>query len=320
MAKTDSPLKQFVTTFIGDFATWVLGSQVVEATTRTIELSRSQERLKSDQIFFVRLANGEEVILHIEFQGRSTARPMSLRMLEYITLLILEYPNKRIHSVVIYVGEGVGQKDTGVHQVPRADSRAVMQWHYDVLRLWEMDATDLLALGKPELLPLIGQTRIEKPEQVIPQLVQQLQQVQDAERRRNLIISLLALTDRKGIMEMVKQMIQEEGLLLDTPFLLEIRQEGREEGREEGIEEGREEGILSTLRTATLETLTTRFALSEEEIQQLKASLEARKDETSLHTLFKQALVVPHTAAFRELLEAAAHASEAATDDATLDA
>ena len=44
-----------------------------------------------DQVFRVVLADGRQVILHIEFQGRRSYSPMPWRMLEYISRLAQTY-------------------------------------------------------------------------------------------------------------------------------------------------------------------------------------------------------------------------------------
>ena len=43
------------------------------------------------------------------------------------------------------------------------DSGLTLAWRYRVIRLWLMPAEELLALGRPALLTLIGQTRIAEP-------------------------------------------------------------------------------------------------------------------------------------------------------------
>ena len=79
MASTDSPFKRLVSTFITNFATWLLKAQVREARSLNIELPG--ETLAVDQVFRVVLADGPQVILHIEFQGRRSHPPMPWRML-----------------------------------------------------------------------------------------------------------------------------------------------------------------------------------------------------------------------------------------------
>jgi len=43
------------------------------------------------------------------------------------------------------------------------DSGLTPAWRYRMIRLWLIPAEELLALGRSELLTLIGQTRIAEP-------------------------------------------------------------------------------------------------------------------------------------------------------------
>ena len=105
MADTDSPLKQLVSAFITDFAAWLLQAEVRAAHPLNVELPA--ETLAADQVFQVTLADGRTLVLHIEFQGRTSHAPMEWRMLEYIVRLAHTY-RLDLWSVVIYVGRGAG--------------------------------------------------------------------------------------------------------------------------------------------------------------------------------------------------------------------
>ena len=61
MATTDSPLKRLVTTFINDFAVWLLKSEVALVTPHNIELYALSDPIRADQIFTVSLADGRSV-------------------------------------------------------------------------------------------------------------------------------------------------------------------------------------------------------------------------------------------------------------------
>ncbi|PDW00640.1 hypothetical protein [Candidatus Viridilinea mediisalina] len=109
MAKTDNPLKRLVNLAANDVAAWLLERPVREATTRSSNLVPPAQALDSDLVFFVTLEDGSEEILHLEFQGRGSDRPMPIRMLEYRTRLAATYPDMPVTSVVWYVGgAGVG--------------------------------------------------------------------------------------------------------------------------------------------------------------------------------------------------------------------
>ena len=86
-------------------------------------------------------------------------------------------------SAVIYVGERAGIHDTGDYRLLCADGSLSLAWRYRVIRLWAMQAEELLALGRPALLPLIGQTHIASPAKIIPQVVATIGQVEDFGQR-----------------------------------------------------------------------------------------------------------------------------------------
>ncbi len=74
MAETDSLLKRLVSTFVLDFAAWLLGTAV--QTVRPLPSELPAGTVAVDQVFLVTLADGREVLLHIEFQGRRSPTPM----------------------------------------------------------------------------------------------------------------------------------------------------------------------------------------------------------------------------------------------------
>jgi predicted transposase YdaD len=67
MAATDHPLKRLVSLFIHDFAAWLLHSPVRAARPLNVELPANT--IATDQVFRVTLADGRDLVLHIEFQG-----------------------------------------------------------------------------------------------------------------------------------------------------------------------------------------------------------------------------------------------------------
>jgi predicted transposase YdaD len=89
---------------------------------------------------------------------------------------------------------------------------------------------------------------------------------------------------------MVERLIDREELLLDTPFLRRLRQEGRQEGREEGRQEGRQEGLLAARRRSILDVLVVRFDPPVSVYQQIERQLETITDETLLTQLLAAAI------------------------------
>jgi predicted transposase YdaD len=77
----DALLKQLVDDFAPDFAAWLLDSEVESIAPLTLDLPA--ETLATDTLFCVWLPDGRSILLHIEFQGRRSHRPMPERMLDY---------------------------------------------------------------------------------------------------------------------------------------------------------------------------------------------------------------------------------------------
>jgi predicted transposase YdaD len=302
MAKTDNPLKQLVTAFIHDFAAWLIGVEVQEAVPRPVELPTSLDPIQSDQVFHVTLADGRTVILHIEFQARSTHKPMPLRVHDYMVRLSDVYRDMEIFHVVFYVGQGAGRHDTGEHQLFAPDGSVRLAWRYQVIRLWEMEAEQLLALGRPALLALVGQTRIAQPDVVLPQVIETFKTVTDREQQYRLLSAFVALISDEEVLTMVEKLMEDEELLIDTPFLRRLRK-SREEGREEGIEEGLHKGALQMLRRTILDTLQVRFSPPADQMEELTRALDQVGEEPPLRVLFRAALQAEHLAAFQTALE-----------------
>ena len=54
--------------------------------------------VRTDTVFRVTLADGRVILLHVEFQGRRSERPMPLRMLDYISRLTQQEQGKAIYA------------------------------------------------------------------------------------------------------------------------------------------------------------------------------------------------------------------------------
>ena len=207
MADLDSPLKQLVSAFITDFAAWLLHADVREAHPLNVELPGGT--LVTDQLFLVTLADGRTHVLHIEFQGRVSHQPMKWRMLEYMARLASTH-HLDVWSAVLYVGRGAGLDDTGSYQLTGPDGAVTLSWHYQVVRLWAMPAEELVAVGRPALLALVGQTHIERPDVLLPQIVTHIRNVSDAEMRGRLLTALVALISQEEMIAMVERLLEED--------------------------------------------------------------------------------------------------------------
>jgi hypothetical protein len=145
----------------------------------TVELPA--ESIRADIVFRVQRQGGMTVVLHIEFQGRTSRPRMPWRMLDYVVRLAQEH-RLPIHSAVLYLDQGAGSQDTGRHEHLGADGSVMLAWSYQVVHLWQMRAEELLALGRRSLLPLVGLTKIERPTETMTQVVAAIRAEPDTER------------------------------------------------------------------------------------------------------------------------------------------
>ncbi|MCX6046632.1 MAG: hypothetical protein NT075_16125 [Chloroflexi bacterium] len=292
MAETDNPLKRLIDSAIFDFASWLLDAEVQTVDAMNIELLA--ELVRVDQLFRVTLQDGRTTLLHIEFQGKSTHRPMKWRMLEYMTRIADVEQGLDLLSVVFYVGAGAGASDRGNYQVNSPDGSASIKWQYRVIHLWKMQAQDLLALQRPGLLPLVGQTQIDNPQAVLPRVVDQLTQIEDEELKRRLLNSLLALVEDKELSIMIEKLVEEEGLLMDTPYLQRVREKGREEGHQAALKETRRQDILNAL--------VLRFDPAASVYREIEKNVISVNSDDSLARLFTAIIQAPTLADFQEIL------------------
>jgi predicted transposase YdaD len=248
MADTDNLLKRLVSMFVVDFASWLLGTPVRTAQALPSELPGTTAI--ADQVFQITLADGRDLLFHLEFQGRRSHLPMPWRMLDYMPRLAAQH-RLAMENVVLYVGRGAGADDSGVHEVVGLDGSPVLAWRYRVVRLWQLRAEELLATGQVAPLVLIGQTQITTPKETLAAVVARMRQVAAGEHRVQLLAALVALLPAEEMVKMVENLLAEEDLLeeLDLPYLRRLREKALTEGRAEGLRAGEAGILLRLLRT-----------------------------------------------------------------------
>ncbi|MBE2197084.1 MAG: Rpn family recombination-promoting nuclease/putative transposase, partial [Anaerolinea sp.] len=236
MSETDNPLKLLIAEFAPAFAAWLLGLPVQSV--RPLNVEFPSRPLRSDLLFEVLTRQGQKHLLHVELQGRRSHQPMPYRTLEYMSqTAVREIPlplgpgAPRLHSVVLYVGEGAGREDNGRYTIHGLADEISLHWQYQVIRLWETPAASLLQLEQPALAALIGQTRMQQPEVELPRALQAIRSVADEVARQRLLTALVTLLPTEEVTQMVEKLLEEsEVLLLDTPYLRRMRELGWQEG------------------------------------------------------------------------------------------
>ena len=293
MAEIDNPLKMLITDFSPAFAAWLLGRPIQSVQPLNVEFPANP--LQSDLLFEVIDQQSRKLLLHIELQGRRSHKPMPFRQLEYMTQTVvrelglpLGLASPRLHSVVMYVGGGSGRDDTGHYVVYGVTDTTSLSWQYQVIRLWEMSATQLLAIGQgePALLALLGQTKLEEPEQILPQALARLRQIENPVEKGRILTALVSLLRGEEVITMVERLLEtSDELLLDTPYLQRIRRLGREEGVQIGRQEGLLVGQEIGLRQAILSGVLRKFDLLATDYKQLEQYLDQIRQPAALQQI-----------------------------------
>lgn len=158
-------------------------------------------------------------------------------------------------------------------------------WILCISKAW-LVPEELLAVGRPALLALVGQTHSERPEVLLPQVVAHMRNVPDVEVRGRLLTALVALMSEEKMIAMVERLLEDDGLLLDTPFLRRLRAEG----------------ALMARRQSILDALRLRFDPPVSVYQQLERYLETITDEAQLEKLFAVAVRGENVADFQAVM------------------
>jgi predicted transposase YdaD len=277
----DAILKQLVADDALTFAAWLLNTAVDAVEPLTVELPG--EPIRADTVFRVQRHDATSIVLHIEFQGRTSRPPMPWRMLDYMARLAQEY-RLPIHSAVLYLDQGAGSQDTGQHEHLGADGSVVLAWSYQVVHLWRMRAEDLLGLGRRSLLPLVGLTRIERPAETMPQVLAAIQAESDMERQLRLLRQMIDLLPDKEVLTMTEKLLSAENLaeLKRFPALWRDYQEA----------------IAQQARADILEVLAARFDPPISEYHKVEQALAVIDNAARLRDLLRHALRVSDLAEF----------------------
>ncbi|HID98819.1 MAG TPA: hypothetical protein EYP59_00825 [Thiotrichaceae bacterium] len=102
---------------------------------------------------------------------------------------------------------------------------------------------------------------------------------------------------------MLERVIEEEGLLLDTPMMRRLRSQGHEEAFESGLEKGK----LDKSRQNLLKTVDLRFDPTVSIHQDISEQLERIDSGAILDSLFTAALQCQTIADFKTRLNSARH-------------
>ncbi|HTI13685.1 MAG TPA: hypothetical protein VL461_03815 [Dictyobacter sp.] len=233
MGSWDGKVKRLVGEAPQDFVSWLVKGGIY--------VSDASPELQSRNIHADILLNvdigAQEALLHIEFQRRSD-RDMAWRLWEYNVLATCQL-RVPVLSYIIYLKEDKGTVSSPF--VAAEADQLVHQFHFGVIRLWDIPTESFFASDRKGLLPLAVLSRDGKNRDVVERIIDglYLDGVEPMSELLSLTYGLAALTfdgeHDQGWLRRRFSML--EDILMDTWAYKELMQRGEEKGIEKGIEQ-----------------------------------------------------------------------------------
>ncbi|MFM6059450.1 MAG: Rpn family recombination-promoting nuclease/putative transposase [Microcystis aeruginosa] len=268
----DNVCKFLAENYSRDFAQWLLGEPISFTQLSPSELSL--EPIRADALI---LLESDQIILHLEFQTNPDPK-MSFRMLDYRTRVYRRFPKKTMRQVVIYL------KETSS---PLVQENAFIlpntRHEYEVLRLWEIPAEEMLGLSG--LLPLANLGKTPNRPETLRQVAAKIDNIEGRTEKSNLAAATAILAGLVLSKEIIGSLLREE-IMRESVIYQDIRESGKAQGREEGRREEAVSLILRLLNRRLGEISSTLGQqIRELSLEQLETLGEALLDFTSLTDL-----------------------------------
>ena len=233
----DQPLKVLFQTRPRDLLpiTGDEGARVLSA--RVLELTAAKRSV--DLVLFLK-RRGARYVRHVEFQARHRA-DLALRCFEYATRLVakLRLP---VLTTVVYLKPPAPRELVFREMLAGA---VVHERRFEVVRLWELDAREALALGPggAALVGLLDRTDL----QVIGKASRQIRRQAPQAQHPDLLAILQSLSEGRYTARQLARVIPEE-VVMKSSFYEKAHERGVEEGVEKGLQKGLQKGRLDDAR------------------------------------------------------------------------
>ena len=288
MAEFDIVSKQLIKDYPTDFVRFTFEQANVEVLEVIDTEQPTVESRSMDSLIKVRI-NGEEVLVHNEFQtGDSTNPSMPRRMAGYIGRAIESY-GLPIYSNVIYLRPEAGQRDVGQYVQERDGYHIVIQ--YKIIRLIEIEGQ---AVIEQELWGLLPFAPLMKPPQgmVAAQWLRRCIQTADtlpldSTNKSNFFTDIAILSGLIHDSQTITTIISEETMYESSIVQLFT---------ERGIQQGQRQQSIEYV----LDVLEIRFHPSAAET--LKPVIETIEDLQLLKQLHRSAMQAPNLDEFKRTL------------------
>jgi hypothetical protein len=248
------------------------GPRVVSA--RVVELPATKRSVD----LVIRLRRGQETYLrHVEFEMRYR-RGLELRLFEYTARLEAQF-RLPVATTVVFVRppapKGLSHRDL-------IGGRIVNEWRFDVLRLWDLDPEELLAMG-PAPAALVGSARGSSAQHVRA-AVELISRRTAPPERDDLLYVLQALCGERYTGREIDGMIPQEAVM-GSGMVAKVVREARAQARAQGRAE-----VAEVLRSTCLDVVKHHHPAA---LERVAPVIETCQDLPSLHKWTLEATRMP---------------------------
>ena len=241
MGDWDKSLKSLVASGARAFVEWILRELNME--TKGVEVIALLEtefqgyNVDADALLLIRLADGEEVLVHIEFQSTAD-NEMPDRLLEYCHRARQKHGPKPIISCVIWLRD-VGTAPEPPYCWSLKNGRKLLAFDYLSIKLHEEEAETLIGLKQPAILPLTLLTKGGASRTIVTDIFNELLEngLRDLLPVANVLAGLVFSENQANLNWLEREYEKMMDVLKDSPAYHWMTDDARKEGREEGREE-----------------------------------------------------------------------------------
>ena len=235
----DKVFKENIDAVIDNFIRKILKIEIVQSEKVIVKLQRTRER-EADYLEKVIDKNGEEFILHIEYQTHNET-DMVHRMLDYCSLLLRKY-KLPVEQYVIFLGDG---KPTMLTKINYRN----IQFNYHLIDIKRIDYHEFINSETPEeiILAILADFKKQPLQNVVKEIVNKLDKTVDLSlESEKLFQQLLVLGRLRNLQEKIQEIMNSVSKYIDIKKDFLYKQ-GLEQGLEQGVEQGIEKGVEKTV-------------------------------------------------------------------------
>jgi|GEM_PF-155293 predicted transposase/invertase (TIGR01784 family) len=240
----DNLCKYLAETYPAAFVRWLakyypeLPREMEATQVEVLKTELPVEPIRADFVTFIRAAG---VLLHIEFHLDPTSDPpLAFRMLDYWVRLFRRYRTP-VQQVVVLL------KSTPAAQaMPSTFTAGMTQHSFHVLRLWEVEATELL--DDEALLPLAVLGKAASGEALLREVAARIERMTDATQRANVSACVQVLAGLRFDRALIRALFREEAMR-ESVIYQEIIERGLAQGIERGLAQGSHLEAIRLART-----------------------------------------------------------------------